>query len=107
MGACCSNQANYNPDKAIDNNTATEPIIKGNTAIEAVHSHDVDVRPVPLLGENNETTFQKVDVSDTSSDIDTKALDKMMKTDDDDENDDIDDEVEEENDDDLEEDEKN
>lgn len=59
-----------------------------------------DAAPVSLLGDQSpkvpllpagNPTFQKVNISASSSDIDTKELDQMMKTDDEGEDDDEDD----------------
>ena len=91
MGNCCSlfsdgESLPLNNDTAVKDNYAPNRFLK-----------DEIERPVPLLGENNETTFQKIDVTDSSSDIDTKKLNEMIKTDDEDEDDDeIDDDIEEE-----------
>ena len=71
MGSCCSNQEGYDTNKTIDTITTNEPLVKRN-------NFDPNLRKV----DNEDIVFQKIDVSASSDNLDTKELDKMMKTDD-------------------------
>lgn len=98
MGNCCSNQEDHDPNKTIDKISSIEPLVKRNNL-------DPNLRKV----DNEDIVFQKIDLSNSSSDnIDTKELDNMMKTDDEVEDIDENEEDIDENDvDDIEEEDKN
>lgn len=104
MGCCCSRNNPGNPDLVIDKRTVNDPILN-RADLVSNYKKEINIPAAPLLG-NTDITFQKINATDSSSDLDTKDLNEMLKTDDenDDENDDT---IESNDDDDFEEEERN
>lgn len=77
MGCCFSREVTNEPTPKQE---ANEPMITGKN--ETVDALEILEKPIPLLGDNK-LSFKKTTVSDSGSDIDTKELNQMMKSDED------------------------